>query len=96
LVNRKKGKKMSSIIVAILLLVAIVAAVYFLVKKLSVVIGNAVVGLILLVILNFFNIMQWMDKPALGYGLATILICAIGGIPGVCILVLLDILGIVI
>jgi hypothetical protein len=53
---------MSSIIVAILLLVAIVAAVYFLVKKLSVVIGNAVVGLIPLVILNFFNIMQWMEQ----------------------------------
>ena len=87
---------MTSVIVAILLIVAIVAVVYYLVKQLSVVIGNAVVGLILLIVLNFFNIMQLMDKPALGYGLATILICAIGGIPGVCILVHLDIRGIVI
>jgi hypothetical protein len=87
---------MTSVIIAILLVVAIVAAVYFLVKQLSVIIANAVVGLILLVVLNFLHVMQWMGKPDLGYDLATVLICAIGGVPGVCILVLLDILGITI
>jgi hypothetical protein len=87
---------MSSVIVAILLVVAIVAVVYYLVKEFSVVIGNAVVGLILLIVLNFLHIMQWMGKPDLGYDLATVLVCAIGGAPGICILVLLDILGITI
>jgi hypothetical protein len=87
---------MTSVIVAILLVVAIVAVVWYLVKKFSVVIENAVVGLILLVVMNYFHIMQWMGKPDLGYDLATVLICAIGGVPGVCILVLLDILGVVI
>jgi inhibitor of the pro-sigma K processing machinery len=87
---------MSSVLVAILLVVAIIAAVYFLVKHLSVVIVNAVIGLILLVVLNYLHVMQWMGKPDLGYDLATVLICAIGGVPGVCILVLLDILGIMI
>jgi hypothetical protein len=87
---------MSSVIVAILLIVAIVAVVYYLVKQLSVVIVNAVIGLLLLVILNFLHVMQWMGKPDLGYDLATVLVCAIGGVPGVCILVLLDIFGIMI
>jgi hypothetical protein len=87
---------MTSVIVAILLVVAIVAVVWYLVKELSVVIENAVVGLILLIVMNYFHIMQWMGKPDLGYDLATILICAIGGVPGICILVLLDILGVVI
>jgi inhibitor of the pro-sigma K processing machinery len=87
---------MSSVIVTILLVVAIVAVVYYLVKEFSVVIGNAVVGLILLIVLNFLHIMQWMGKPDLGYDLATVLVCAIGGVPGICILVLLDILGITI
>lgn len=87
---------MTSVIVAILLVVAIVAVVWYLVKEFSVVIENAVVGLILLVVMNYFHIMQWMGKPDLGYDLATVLICAIGGVPGVCILVLLDILGIAI
>jgi SigmaK-factor processing regulatory protein BofA len=87
---------MTSVIVAILLVVAIVAVVWYLVKEFSVVIENAVVGLILLVVMNYFHIMQWMGKPDLGYELATVLICAIGGVPGICILVLLDILGVVI
>ena len=87
---------MSSVIVAILLVVAIVVVVYFLAKQLSVLIANAVVGLILLVALNYLHVMQWMGKPDLGYDLATVLICAVGGVPGVCILVLLDILGITI
>ena len=87
---------MSSVLVAILLVVAIIAVVYFLVKHLSVVIVNAVIGLILLIVLNFLHVMQWMGKPDLGYDLATVLVCAIGGVPGVCILVLLDILGIMI
>jgi hypothetical protein len=59
-----------------------------------VLIVNAVLGIILLFILNFLHVMQWMGKPDLGYDLATVLISAIGGLPGVCILVLLDILGI--
>jgi inhibitor of the pro-sigma K processing machinery len=87
---------MSSVLVAILLVVAIIAAVYFLVKHLSVVIVKAVIGLILLIVLNYLHVMQWMGKPDLGYDLATVLVCAIGGVPGVCILVLLDILGIMI
>ena len=87
---------MSSVIVAILLVAAIVAVVYYLAKQFSVLIVNAIVGLVILVVLNFLHIMQWMGKPDLGYNLATVLICAVGGIPGVCILVLLDILGITI
>lgn len=87
---------MSSVLVAILLVIAIVAVVYYLVKRLSVLLVNAIAGLILLVILNYFHIMQWMARPDLGYGLATILVSAIGGVPGVCVLVLLDILGVTI
>ncbi len=87
---------MSSVIVAILLVVAIVAVVYYLAKQFSVLIVNAIAGLVILVVLNFLHIMQWMGKPDLGYNLATVLICAVGGVPGVCILVLLDILGITI
>ncbi|RPI40421.1 MAG: sigmaK-factor processing regulatory BofA [Methanoregulaceae archaeon] len=87
---------MTDVLIAILLVVAIVAVVYYLVKKLSVLIANAVAGLILLIVLNYLHVMQWMGKPDLGYDLATVLICAIGGVPGVCVLVLLDILGVTI
>jgi hypothetical protein len=85
---------MSDVLVVILILLAIIAVVYYLVKKFTVIIVNAILGIIVLFFLNFLHVMQWMGKPDLGYSLATILICAVGGLPGVCILVLLNILGI--
>lgn len=85
---------MSALLITIMIIVAVVAIAYYLVKKFSVLLINAVLGLILLFILNFFHMMNWIGKPDLGYGLATLLICAVGGLPGVVILLLLSILGI--
>jgi len=87
---------MSAILIAIVLIVAIVAIAYYLIKKFSLLIINAILGLFLLFVMNFLHVMQWVGKPDLGYSLATVLICAIGGLPGVLILVLLNILGITI
>lgn len=85
---------MSDVLVAILLVIAIVAIVWYLVKQVSALVINAVLGLVCLFLLNFLHVMQWMGKPDLGWDLATVLICCIGGLPGVLILVLLNILGI--
>jgi inhibitor of the pro-sigma K processing machinery len=85
---------MSAILITIMVIVAVVAIAYYLVKKFSILLINAILGLIFLFILNFFHVMNWIGKPDLGYSLATLLICAVGGLPGVAILVLLSILGI--
>jgi inhibitor of the pro-sigma K processing machinery len=85
---------MSDVLVTILLVVAIVAVMYYLVKKFTTLLINAILGIIVLFILNFFHVMQWIGKPDLGYSIATILICAVGGLPGVCIIILLNIFGI--
>jgi hypothetical protein len=85
---------MTNLLIALLLIVVIIGIVWYLVKQLTALVVNAVLGLILLVLINFLHIMQWMGKPDLGYDVATILICALGGVPGVLILVLLSILGI--
>jgi hypothetical protein len=87
---------MTNLLVAIILIVALIAIVWYLVKQISTLLVNAVLGIICLVLINFLHVMQWMGKPDLGYDVATILICAIGGVPGVLILVLLGILGITI
>jgi inhibitor of the pro-sigma K processing machinery len=87
---------MTDVLVTLLLVVAIIAIVYFLVKKFSVLVINAILGLIALFLLNFLHIMQWVGKPDLGYSIATVIICAVGGLPGICVLILLDILGITI
>ena len=85
---------MSAILITIMVVVAVVAIAYYLVKKFSLLLINAILGIISLFILNFFHVMNWIGKPDLGYSLATLLICAVGGLPGVVILVLLSILGI--
>ncbi|MGD0534788.1 pro-sigmaK processing inhibitor BofA family protein [Methanoregula sp.] len=85
---------MSDIILAVILIVIILAIAYYLVKKLAVLVINAVLGLIFLFILNTFQVMQWVGKPDLGYSLATLIICGVGGLPGVLVLVLLNILGV--
>jgi inhibitor of the pro-sigma K processing machinery len=87
---------MTNLLVALILIIAIIAIVWYLVKQLSVLVVNAVLGLVCLFLINFLHIMQWMGKPDLGYDIATLLICAIGGLPGVLILMLLGILGITI
>jgi len=83
-------------LVTLLLVAAVIIIAYFLVKNISVLIINAILGLTALVILNYLHVMQWIGKPDLGYSIATLIICAVGGLPGVCVLVLLDILGITI
>ena len=87
---------MSDIIIAVILIVAILAIAYFLIKKLAVLVINAVLGLIFLFVLNTLQVMTWVGKPDLGYSLATRIICGVGGLPGVLVLVLLDILGVTI
>jgi len=85
---------LSDLLITILLIVSIIAIVYYLIKNLTVLIINAILGISALVIINTFHVMEWIGKPDLGYSLATIIISILGGLPGVCILVLLDIFGI--
>lgn len=87
---------MSDILIAIILVVIIVAIVWYLLRQISALIVNAVIGLVCLFLLNFLHVMQLIGRPDPGWDIATVLICCIGGVPGVLILVLLSILGITI
>ncbi|ABS56902.1 hypothetical protein Mboo_2388 [Methanoregula boonei 6A8] len=87
---------MSDILLAVVLIVAILAIAYYLIKKMAVLVINAVLGLILLFFLNFLHVMQWVGRPDLGYDLPTLLVCGVGGLPGVLVLVLLNIFGVTI
>jgi hypothetical protein len=85
---------MSDLLLAAILIVVILVIAYYVIKNLSVLVVNAVLGLICLFILNTLNVMQWVGKPDLGYSLATILIAGIGGLPGVFVLILLNLFGV--
>ncbi|WP_054848086.1 pro-sigmaK processing inhibitor BofA family protein [Methanoculleus chikugoensis] len=84
-------------ILAILLAVAIAAALYYLMKKAMTLVINAVAGLITLWLLNYFDVLSWFGgAPDIQINLVTILICALGGLPGALVLVLLHLVGITI
>ena len=65
-------------------------------KKAMTLVINAVAGLITLWALNYFDVLGWFGAPDIQINLVTILICALGGLPGALVLVLLHLLGITI
>lgn len=85
---------MSDILITLVIVIAVIAIAYYLVKRISVLLVNAVLGFILLFLINFFHVMTWMGKTDLGYSIPTLIISAVAGVPGVAILMLLSILGI--
>jgi hypothetical protein len=78
----------------ILVIIVFLAVAFFVIKNVVHLVINAILGLVLLFIVNFFHLMQYAGKPDIGYDLITVLICAIGGIPGAVIVILLALLGI--
>ncbi|NLA38484.1 MAG: sigmaK-factor processing regulatory BofA [Methanomicrobiales archaeon] len=81
-------------LLALILVVVIAYILYKMVKSVTGLIINAVVGVILLWVINFLNLMSIAGRPDIPINLITVLICAIGGIFGVLITVVLHLLGI--
>jgi hypothetical protein len=82
--------------IAILILVIIVflAIAIFVIKNIAHLVINAIIGLITLFIVNFFHVMQYAGRPDIGYNWITIIICALAGLPGAILLIVLSVLGI--
>jgi hypothetical protein len=81
---------------AILILVIIIflAIAFFVVKNIAHLVINAIIGLITLFIVNFFHLMQFAGKPDIGFDWITIIICALAGLPGAILLIILSLVGI--
>lgn len=71
--------------------IVIAVALWYFLKNVTKLIINSVVGIVLLLIFNFFNIFGMGDIPI---SLASVLICALGGVPGFVVLLLLNVVGI--
>ena len=71
--------------------VVIAVALWYFLKNVTKLVINSVVGIVLLLIFNFFDILGMGDIPI---SLASVLICALGGIPGFVILLILNAVGI--
>ena len=82
--------------IAILILVIIIflAIAFYVVKNITHLVINAIIGLVTLFIVNFFHLMQFAGKPDIGFDWITVIICALAGLPGAILLIVLDLVGI--
>ena len=82
--------------IAILILVIIIflLVAYYVVKNITQLAINAIIGLVTLLIVNFFHLMQYAGKPDIGFDWITIIICALAGLPGAILLIILGLVGI--
>jgi hypothetical protein len=82
--------------IAILILVIIIflAIAIFVIKNIGHLVINAIIGLITLFVVNFFHLMQYAGKPDIGFDWITVIICALAGLPGAILLIILGLLGI--
>jgi hypothetical protein len=87
---------MTTLGIAILILVIIIflAIAFFVIKNIAHLVINAIVGLITLFIVNFFHLMQYAGRPDIGYDWITVIICALAGLPGAVLVIILSLLGI--
>jgi SigmaK-factor processing regulatory protein BofA len=87
---------MLELIVAILFAIVMVAVIYFLLKKAVFLLVNAIVGLLALFLINLFDVMSWFGAPDIPITIATVIVCAFGGLLGALLLVALALAGITI
>jgi hypothetical protein len=82
--------------IAILILVIIIflAVAFYVVKNIKNLVINAIIGLITLFIVNFFHLMQYAGRPDIGFDWITVIICALAGLPGAILLIILGLVGI--
>jgi hypothetical protein len=81
-------------LVAIILALGVAIIIYYLLKKVVVLVINAIAGVIVLFLLNAFHVMQLFGAPDLPIDWITVLVSAIGGLLGVVIVIVLHLMGV--
>jgi hypothetical protein len=85
---------MASEIFILVLAVSFAIALIYLFKRFSILVLNAVTGLAVLFIVDYFGVTEMLGGSEITINTASILICLFGGIPGAVILIILALLGI--
>ena len=81
-------------VLLLLIVIAFVVVVYFVIKNFIKLAINSILGLLILFGLNFFHVMSYFGKPDIAITWLSVIVCAIGGILGAVLLVLLHLAGI--
>jgi pro-sigmaK processing inhibitor BofA len=80
-------------IITVIIAILIAVVIWFFLKNITKLLINSVIGIVLLLAFNFFNILGMGDIPL---SIGSVLVCAFGGLPGFVLLVILNVFGITI
>ena len=73
------------------ILIAIVLI--FILKDIVKIIINSILGLLILFFVNYFDLLAYVERPDIPYTPINILLCALGGVPGTLIVIILQLTG---
>jgi hypothetical protein len=85
---------LTGVLILLAVIVAFVAIVYFVVRNFGRLVINSIVGLLVLLAVNFFHLMAYAGKPDIGVDWITVIICALAGLPGAILVIILALSGI--
>lgn len=80
-------------IILIVLGLIILVALWHLVKNVMNLVINSIMGLILLIAVNYLHLLVFLGKTDVPVNIITVIVCALAGIPGAILLILLHIVG---
>ena len=83
-----------SVLVLVLVILAFAAVVYFVLRNVVHLVINSIVGLLILFAVNYFHLMQYAGKPDIDVTWISFIICALAGIPGAILVIVLALFGI--
>jgi inhibitor of the pro-sigma K processing machinery len=73
------------------ILIAIV--IIFILKDIVKIIINSILGLLILFFVNYFDLLAYVGRPDIPYTPINILLCALGGVPGTLIVIIIQLTG---
>lgn len=73
------------------LLIAVVLI--FVLKDIVKIVINSILGLLILFCVNYFDLMAYVGRPDIPYTPVNIILCALGGIPGSLIVIIMQLVG---
>jgi inhibitor of the pro-sigma K processing machinery len=73
------------------LLIAVVLI--FILKDIVKIVINSILGLLILFFINYFDLMAYVGRPDIPYTPVNIILCALGGVPGALIVIIMQLFG---
>jgi len=83
-----------NLLVLIVIAIIIIGILFYILKNIWILIINSILGLAILFVVNNFHLLGYLGKPDIAITPVSVIICALGGIPGALILILLGLAGI--